>query len=249
MAGGEFLFLDFDGVICDSVNETIASSWLAYHKYVQKHAPGSVARDHKARFMRLRPYIRTGRDYMLIQDLMARNVTVTGQDMFDELLAEAGKRRMELYKTAFYQARNEIMTEYKEYWLELNPLYPHMFDIMEQAGSCKNVYILSAKKIVYILEILKHHALAFPDRRIIHAGQEAKTDVIGRVLDREKGHAAFFVDDQISHLSANNDPRIKPLIASWGYVDSRRLEQTHVASIDPAGLRRLILRMVNSDTA
>ncbi len=242
------LFLDFDGVICDSVNETIASSWLAYHKYVKKRMPVFVARDHKERFMRLRPYIRTGQDYMLIQDIMADNLTVSGQEMFDKLLKKAGKRKMELYKTVFYRARNEIMTERKRLWLELNPLYPHMYEVVKQGGSCKQIYILSAKKTVYILEILKHHVLDFPAQRIIHAGEGSKTDIIGRVLDREKAYMAYFIDDQISHLSANKDSRIKPLIASWGYVDSRWLVQKHVESIDPAGLRRLIRRMVKTAT-
>ena len=56
------VFLDFDGVICDSALECLVSSWEAYFRDHGRDAPKAVPVDLKERFLALRPYVRSGED-------------------------------------------------------------------------------------------------------------------------------------------------------------------------------------------
>jgi phosphoglycolate phosphatase-like HAD superfamily hydrolase len=236
------LFLDFDGVICDSINETIISSWVAYYKYLEKKIPLSVPCDYKRRFMLLRPFIRSGEDYLVIQDILANNKEIENQKQFDHLLAIIGKEVLQYYKEVFYKARSEIFSSYKKLWLSLNPLYPHMEKVMAKSAACENVYILSTKRTDFINEILQARSLDFHPNRIITAGQEEKLAIISYILDREKKQYAYFIDDQISHLIANSNNHIKTYLAAWGYVEPIWLKQKKVEILFPKQMIALMER-------
>ncbi|MBN1799069.1 MAG: hypothetical protein JW822_10850 [Spirochaetales bacterium] len=240
MAENDLLFLDFDGVICDSINETIASSWLAYYKYLVKKLPSSMPCDYKTRFMLFRPFIRSGEDYLVIQDILANNMELKNQKQFDDLLATIGKQVMQFYKDVFYRARTEILTTDKTLWLSFNPLYLHMHEAMAKGAACENVYILSTKKPEFIIQILQAHSLSFNPARIIYSGQEEKLGIIHGVLEQEKKGRAYFVDDQISHLVPNPYPHIKAFLAAWGYIEKAWLKQHDVEIIYPAQLIELM---------
>lgn len=243
MAEHTLLFLDFDGVICDSINETIVSSWLAYYKYLVKKLPLSVPCDYKRRFMLFRPFIRSGEDYLVIQDIIANNTKMKNQKQFDSLLTIIGEEVLQYYKEVFYKARTEIFTTDKKLWLSLNPLYQHMFEVVEKSVLCNKVYILSTKKPEFIQEILQAHALSFDPNRIIYAGQEEKLCIINRVLDQEKKQHAYFVDDQISHLVPNPNSRIKTFLAAWGYIEQVWLRQNEVEIIYPNRMGELMAQL------
>jgi len=246
MTDYSLLFLDFDGVICDSVNETYASSWLAYFKYLRHRLPAAVSLAQQRRYMRLRPFIRSGEDYLLIQDIIADDLDVQNQEMFDALAARAGSEKMGHYRTVFYQARTEIIESFRNWWLTLNPLYPHMGEVLRLGLQHKSIYILSAKKTEFIHEILAFHGLDYDSDRIIHSGPEEKTAIISRLLDRTEARSACFIDDQISHLLGNRDPRITPRLASWGYIDGTWLTQHDVQSITPEELQGLVRQIVGN---
>jgi phosphoglycolate phosphatase-like HAD superfamily hydrolase len=243
MAEEKLLFLDFDGVICDSINETVLCSWLAYYKYLKKSEPPEcVPGNHKKQFLVYRPYIRSAADYIVIQDLLVHRLQMDSQEDFDEVLKALGQEVLTYYQEIFYRARTEIFTAWKSIWLGLNPLYPHMDEIMAKAARSSRVYILSTKKPEFINEILKGHSLDFDAKRIIYPGQEEKLAIIARILDQEKAGKAYFVDDQISHLHTNTDPRIKTFLASWGYIEEKWLSQERVEVLTLPGLLKLLGR-------
>jgi beta-phosphoglucomutase-like phosphatase (HAD superfamily) len=79
------LFLDFDGVLCDSVAECFVSSWLAYFDREGSKMPESVSLAQKDLFTRYRPFIRRGADYMLLQYAIENNIELVAQRDFDNL--------------------------------------------------------------------------------------------------------------------------------------------------------------------
>jgi hypothetical protein len=245
MAKKKYLFLDFDGVICDSINETILCSWLAYYQYLKKELPNSVPCDHKRQFMNFRPFIRSAADYIVIQDMIACRKQVKNQAEFDALLRLLGNEVLAYYQTVFYQARTEIFTAYKTLWLKLNPIYPHMYEIMKKAAYHNVVYLISTKKTEFILEILRGHYLDFDVKNIIYSGKEEKLAVIARILKVQKRAKAYFIDDQISHLYPNHHRRIKTYLASWGYIEQKWLKQGRVKVLTPAKMLRLVSQVLS----
>ena len=237
------LFLDFDGVICDSIDETIVSSWLAYYKYLVKKIPVFMYCDYKQRFMQLRPFIRSGEDYLVIQDIIANNMDIKNQKQFDRLLTLRGEKVLQNYKDVFYQARTEIFTNHNKLWLSLNTLYPHMHEVVAKSTSGDNVYILSMKKSEFISQILQAHNLKFSPTRIIYAGQEEKLSIISRMLELKKKQYAILIDDQISHFVPNPDSRIKTFLADWGYIKQAWLKQKNIEIISANQMAELMARL------
>ncbi|RPJ05133.1 MAG: HAD family hydrolase [Spirochaetaceae bacterium] len=228
MKNNTLLFLDFDGVVCDSLPETLVSSWLAYFEYEKGALPASMPADFRKRFLALRPFIRSGEDYLLIQDLLENHRAVANQAEFDHIIREAGKERMTRYKENFYKARTALLEKDRKAWLGLNPLFAHIERALLKQADNKQIYILSTKKKEFIAEIFEGNGIVFDMKRIIYSGSENKQDIITAELERAKAAGAVFIDDQISHLVGIRDARIRVFLASWGYVEESWLSGKEV---------------------
>jgi phosphoglycolate phosphatase-like HAD superfamily hydrolase len=225
------LVLDFDGVLCDSLPECFASSWYAYYELCLGRAPDSVPRDAYALFAGLRPLIRSGEDYLLIQDLLRRGESVSTQAEFDLRLSDAGAELMARYKTLLYQARDHLLSTMPEYWCRLNPIYPHLRGSLERMDPERGVFILSTKRAPFIARILAASGLRFPDARVLYTGGRRKAEIIFELLDAAAAPGAVFIDDQIDHFAGSRTwPRDRRTVdcrlASWGYVRPEWLRES-----------------------
>ena len=244
-AGRWLLFLDFDGVVCDSERECFVSSWLTYQELSGRgdgdgggaaRWPSQISLHARRRFRQLRPLIRSGEDYVVIQRILAREeaqpdygAPVT-QDTFDAYRQALGGTRIATYKSALAATRNRFLDRDKAGWLALNRLYPHMQHLL--AGcDLTNVRILSTKAAPLVCEILRAHDIPLPDSAVFHAasnpdGADArKLDMIAAQLDTLPATGALFVEDQLDHLLDNRDRRIVTYLADWGYILPHWLEQ------------------------
>ena len=235
------LFLDFDGVICDSLRECLVVSWIAYHHHFRKSRPDRVAVGLRAKFADMRCLIRSGEDYLLIQHLIAHSEEVTAQRDFDRQAERIGSDTMHRFQELFYAARSELLESDRQYWLRLNRIYTHMLDGMRDLSDSAPVFIISTKRIAYIDELLRAHGIGFDVARIIYSGASRKLSIISSVLDASACPQALFVDDQIDHFADNKDQRIDCRLATWGFVKPQWLQQAE--TIAPDKMRRL-LRML-----
>jgi len=244
MASGFLLCLDFDGVICDSARECFVSSWLAHHRLAGAPPPAVVPVDLYGRFRRLRPFIRSGPDYVLIQKLLAEGVEVECQEAFDRRIAALGTHGMGRMAAAFYAAREELLADDRDYWLALNPLFAHMREPLARFGGDRRVFIVSSKRPDFILEILSANGIKFPAGRAVLADRVSKLEVVERLLEGEGFHRAWFIDDQIDHLRPNRCERIYPMLAAWGYIREEWRRTAHgVELLDAAGMLELFARL------
>lgn len=232
MPDSTLLFLDFDGVICDSIMECFVSSWLAYFHYYLGKKPFSINLDLKSRFMQLRPFIRTGSDYLLIQELLDKHIVIKNQQAFDKALTWAGEKNMKRYGVLFYKARSYLLEHEKQYWFSLNPLYKHIYEWFKEYALNDNLYILSTKREDYIAEILNYHGIEFLPENIIQSKNKRKLDMIAHILKQKGINKAILLEDQIDHLLPNPYPYIKTLLVTWGYIKKEWLQQKKVGMID-----------------
>jgi phosphoglycolate phosphatase-like HAD superfamily hydrolase len=228
------VFLDFDGVICDSILETLVSSWKGYYLMRDEEQPRAMPVTYLQQFKKLRPYVRAGEDFMLIHELIAGKIPIDSQQDFDDRLAERSEGRLNRYRESFYAARRAILANDREYWIGLNKLYPHVAQCLIDWASSSSLYILSTKRTEFIVEILTAKGIPLDQSRVLSCEAREKKDTILRTLASLGRERALFVDDQIDHLASNSarDPRITGCLASWGYVQQQWLE-------DPAGVEVL----------
>lgn len=67
----ELLVLDFDGVVCDGMDEFFESAWRAWHSLTVDELPASRRAGLQARFARLRPIVESGWEMALLSGVLA----------------------------------------------------------------------------------------------------------------------------------------------------------------------------------
>ena len=215
IADKKHLFLDFDGVICNSLDECFASSWMAY----STNRPLSVDLAGRRRFDSYRPFIRRGGDYVILQYCIDRSINLESQDDFDRVLDDLGEERVDKFHESFYESRGALLRDSPDVWFRLNPLYPEIAPFLEAFS--RRHWIITTKEASFAHRILKYHGVDWELDRIICSGKERKLDIIARTVDAP----ALLVEDQIDHLLHNTYERIDVLLATWGYIKTEWLDQ------------------------
>lgn len=234
-------FLDFDGVVCDSLPECFLSAHRAYHEYLKGGEILSISLKENELFKKYRPFIRNGEDYLLLFGLIHRGVQLREQEDLDREIAALDRSEMDRYGDLFYRSREKFLEQDRELWLDLNPLFPGMAELLRSVSGHQYFYILSTKKSDFIMEILDHHQIPWRRDRVLYPGPRTKKEIIQDVLPADGSGGAIFVDDQLDHLLvAAEDRRIKTHLASWGYVKPQWLERGEVPILDPSGLKKLV---------
>ena len=119
------IFSDFDGVICDSIEECMLSSFNAYNK---KHSKGKriysideINNDTRENFFKLRPYVKSGEEFLLIFWIIDNNIIINSTE--DYLQFKEQKKEILLgYKKSLNEERKYFLHNYKKLWLGLNPI-------------------------------------------------------------------------------------------------------------------------------
>jgi phosphoglycolate phosphatase-like HAD superfamily hydrolase len=212
------LFLDFDGVICDSIEECFSSSAIAFYKLMKGEAQPDFDAAYRKSYRAHRPFVRNGEDYLLIHELLSRGAPCSTQADYDRAREAAGKAKLERYLELFTQARRDLVANRRAYWISLNPVYPFMCALLPALGADSGAYILSTKKKEFIVEILASCGVEWWSERIISMQDSPKLGAIKKLLDDSGAARAAFIDDQIEHLTGAADPRIDRYLALWGYA-------------------------------
>lgn len=234
------LFLDFDGVICDSVVECFSSSWYAYfHEYLGMPVSSMNIAD-KPLYRRLRPMVRNSEDNVVVQHVIFKNIGIQSQADFDAVTSELGAEELKKMRKCFYDTRDFFLSEYRNFWLALNRLFPELLEPVRRVSHIPSVYILSTKKPAFIGEILKYNKIDWDSARILEARGRDKPDIIDEVIRREGFPDAVFIDDQIDHIKNNQHPNITCCLAEWGYVSEAGMQDFSVPHISIADCARLI---------
>ena len=235
------LVLDFDGVICDSAEEGFISSWTAYH-VLYRGRPGARATDAaRAASRALRPFVRSGEDFVLIQDLIADGTSVPDQAAFDRAWLRPGTPSPEHFKELFYKARTDLLEKDRAAWLSLSTIYPHVRSTLSRPSADLSVYVLSTKKPQFVGEILDANGISIPRERVLYSHGEPKLAAVEALRETTGSDEAVFVEDQIDAIRGNTNPRIRVYLASWGYVQESWLrEDTGVPVLGPEAFTALV---------
>lgn len=252
MTARTLLFIDFDGVICDSASECLYSSWLAYDQL--SRATTGIAKEPavapsmpmslRKRFLMLRPFIRAGDDYVLIQRLLAEERMPSCQKEFDQARQEAGSETLSHYTDALNLVRKKLLSQERNHWLRLNPLYKGMNKLLESTD-WQVTRILSTKEPQYIEAIIEFHGLTVPAQAIVHAADGSKLSIVTAAINAGEWEHAVLIDDQIDHLLGNTDERISVHLATWGYSKPEWETTSQVPTLDLHELDTLVTRRQN----
>ena len=220
MAEYRYFYLDFDGVMCDSVKEAYFCSYLAYHRLSITSDPLAVDNKIIQQFYKYRPFIRSGQHLVFLQFCIARGILLRNHHDFERELSAVSSRQLREWRDLLYVVREKLTAHDMRRFLQLHALYPGIEELARTLSAVENVYILSTKREDIISLILGNRAIDWPVERIISVDTKGKIDAIQ--THRGANHySVFFVDDHLPHILNKRESierNIDCYLADWGYT-------------------------------
>ena len=245
------LALDFDGVICDSARECLYTAYACYGP-VAGFQPASnlreISQSVRGPFFRMRPFVRDGKDYIVILNLILGQEAVSRQRDFDrrsqellpDLCASMGVSDPRALEEVFQEHRRTMRQRDEASWMEMNPLYAGV-----EAGlrSCRShfdrIYVTTSKpsdaavKILHYqkIDLATDHVYGY-DRVRRARGKNGHLAHLHDLTGTPYSHI-HFVDDQVSHLQSASELGVGCYHATWGYTTPEQVRDGMSASVTP----------------
>lgn len=205
--------LDFDGVICDSIEEGLLVSWnthtrAAVNAFVEPGLAG-VPSDVADRFTACRPFARHLGHWLV--PLVVSSVP-DGRAEFAARYDELPAQMVETFTTAATRYRTQVRRVYPERWLAHHHVQPGL------GGVLTGAYIVTARDSESVRRILNAHAIGIDHTRIFGSRRD-KPDALRTIAMREAVEPAdvTLVDDNIENCVSAQAAGYSAWWARWGY--------------------------------
>jgi phosphoglycolate phosphatase-like HAD superfamily hydrolase len=224
----KLLITDFDGVLCDSVQECFL---VAYNTYKRLYTPSfqrvlnlaEIEPAKREQFRKLRPYLKGAEDMVPIFLAVEECAPIKNQLEFDRW-RDKHQAQLATYQQAFYAERDYLQRHAKAVWLSLNPLFDGIGEALRQQNSFKSVWILTTKRQQDVLEIFHYQGISFPADQVIYIQAAAKSKKLLEIL-RTNGvvpSESVYIEDQIDFLVEAQKHGIGSYLVAWGYVSAEQ---------------------------
>jgi phosphoglycolate phosphatase-like HAD superfamily hydrolase len=217
------LALDFDGVICDGMEEYLDSSWQVYCQIWQINdpQPANLAPD----FRQLRPLIEYGWEMPLLVWAIANavptaSITTAWSAVVQEILASQKITAPAITKVMDEIRDRAIATDLPG-WLALQRCYPGTIERLKTLPEAIEPVIITTKDGRFTRQMLENSGIDLPPTAIFgKETQQPKTATL-RQLMATKPERIWFVEDRLPTLhavAAQADLNaVQLFLADWGY--------------------------------
>lgn len=218
----KFLFLDFDGVLFDTVEE-------AYQVCINsnKFKDSILPKNSFELFKLYRPLVGPAWNYYYIMHSIINKEKICNSDNF--LLTEQVKN----FEKDFFSTRKKLKQDYNE-WLKLNKKYSFtdkLISLFEENKYLLNnldIYIITTKDKNSVKDLLQVNNIKFIKHENIYGKEifnkiNSKSEIILNILKtNKKDYNTIFIDDSLFHLmSCENIRNIELMQPKWGYINKK----------------------------
>lgn len=202
------IFLDFDGVLCDSVKEAYLLSRYAFYGFSPFE---KIDNENFEKFIRFRPSITNSWQYY--------NFYTDKKEGYNNITQKFNEK--------FLSKRKELMTNYKDFWLSLETktkFFDKVKPLIEKYP--ESFRILSTKNKEAILEKFSQWNINISPKNIYD-----KTDLLniskGDFIKKLRVEKAILIDDSEENIeSCKQFDNINAILTSWGYAQNSQNGKT-----------------------
>jgi phosphoglycolate phosphatase-like HAD superfamily hydrolase len=218
--------LDFDGVLCDTAQETGHRAWEILRQF-EPALPEMLPAEMLARWTALRPVLEKG---WQCAPLMAAAVQgmphAEAAANWDALLADFLKKHQvtsDELNRRFEARRDWWIANHPQEWLRQNPFYPGVLDTVRELRQRHHVCIVTTKTHRFTTWLLNEANLPFADADIYALDtKRPKEDTLADLLCRPAAESGVhFIEDRLPTLERIlARPDLNPVhlyLATWGY--------------------------------
>ncbi|MFH1940797.1 MAG: HAD hydrolase-like protein [bacterium] len=241
----QILVFDFDGVLCNSVHDSLMTAVNTYIQFVPDHRlpveePLDADRvfrfeeEHPSffdQFSRLMPMGNFARDYFIVIRIVEKNETdrIDDQSLFDEYKRSIPTADLTSYQTLFYKNRSAMRENDPESWAGLLPPFPGILDAVRSLSQQFICAIATSKDRKSVDMLLKHWGMAkyfLPDNILDKDFAQSKREHLTRFHEKQRVPFSriHFIDDKVSHLLSVKTLGVQAYLALWGFNTEREHE-------------------------
>jgi len=225
------IFLDFDGVIFDSVIEAYAMAMLTSKK-IKKLDELDIQSEHASRFISKRYLIGPAWNYYYLLKAIDN-----GHDnkFSDYLPSEPGAEAKD-FQSAFFATRQVIRNNFWDEWLSLNQLYKGAEEFVELINRHKNIVIVTTKDADTVKALLDNYGLSrsieiYDSKSYEQFG--CKSYFIDDYIKKNNIQSSIFIDDSKKHLEKCKwVANLRLEQACWGYVEPKEYNDNKQSILD-----------------
>ena len=210
---------DFDGVLCDSMDESLITSYNAYFGGGEAKNVSEIDPALRSFFYEHRYLVRPAEEYYVLFHAFQKGETVVGKDRFLQLKGVLAQEMKEHGKR-FYAYREQFRKDL-DHWLSLHRVYPQCLDFVEKRKH--SFFIVSNKDRDSIVTLARHHGyldriVEIYSREIAIKKKNLLEKLIGDHGLNPLTHRIVFVDDHEGTLGELKDLPVDLYLAGWGYT-------------------------------
>lgn len=237
----KFYVFDFDGVVCDSTNECLITSYNAYNKYSNKtknklrNELKEFDEDEIRIFRKLRPMARGAFDYYIIYELLKK----MKYNKIDDKIIIKYKKKLNKHKSnfvkIFYQERNRLKKKSLNKWIKFHYIYNDVIKVLKKLRKENKLLIATLKDAKSVKNILSKYNIEI-GKNIILSEKEigSKLEALNKFqtkLNLKKKDLVFF-DDNVYHLIDPKKNNFNVYLTAWGPTSSSYLKLAKDHSIN-----------------
>ncbi|MCM1265699.1 MAG: HAD family hydrolase [Candidatus Gastranaerophilales bacterium] len=218
------VFLDFDGVLFDTLREAFVLCRYAYSN-IDIFEP--IDEHFYKLFYRYKFLVYNSWQYYYLMKVLTNNHNKTDSDIISEyknFLENRDTKSEEHFDEIYLKTRIELMNNHTEYWNSLETPFPFFENIKKlYAENLINPIIVSKKNKFAIRHRMAQYGLELDNNKIFAKEEllpyNSKADFMAEYMRKKHLETAFFVDDNSNNLRpCEKYQQIKPFLANWGNI-------------------------------
>ena len=218
------IVFDFDGVVCDSSDECMVSSWNAWEEWEGRdnfrNDLSEFTENNKLNFRKVRPRVRGAGEYYILRRAFSEGISIDNQEVFDNL-EEQWQENIEPFKALFFQVREKLRRDDINAWIDLHPIFNGVVEVMKILNDQNRLFIATLKDAKSVRLILENKGIKVKENRMLDQSQiKSKLqalDIFRKQLGCNKKDMVF-IDDNVTHLLEPKNEKYTVFLATWGTV-------------------------------
>jgi phosphoglycolate phosphatase-like HAD superfamily hydrolase len=220
----KIVVFDFDGVVCDSTDECMVTSWNAWEEWESRdHFRNDLSKfteNDKLNFRKVRPRVRGAGEYYILRRAFSEGVVIDDQEIYDKL-EEQWQENIKLFKVVFFKARERLRQNDINAWIGLHPVFDDVIRVMKILNDQNRLYIATLKDAKSVKLILKSKGLNIEKNRLL---DQSKITSKLQALDKFRKQIGcgkkdmIFIDDNVTHILKPKAAGYLVYLATWGGV-------------------------------
>ena len=210
--------LDFDGVICNSIDECLLTSYNAYHD-TSITGVTEIPQTFRNYFRKYRHMVRPAGEYYLLYVAFNVQTEPFNHEVFLEL-RDHNQQALDDFSKQFFAERT-VQKDNITNWLSLHNIYPHVSDFLKKHD--RKIFIVTTKDGDSVSSLMEYFGFAkmvqeIYSREISEKKDQLFTRLLSEYADTIQPGEINFVDDSEWHLADLQHMGINLFFAEWGYA-------------------------------